>query len=200
MALGVRVPGGSDNLSVTFVIPVNYVQATLDPLFHAKAGEVVEITQVWEALIADESSDGRWGRIEHLATEDAEHVKAIRFCHKAGRTAAQADRCKASKGDIVFTMDADLQDDPEEIPRFLEKMREGFDLESGGIRDDTIRCISTCRAGYSIYFEPLDEYPRRGTFNQPEPVVAYLWIPFRKPIAQTEEPLRPASLSQPPTL
>jgi hypothetical protein len=147
MALRVRVPAGSDNSFVAFVIPVKAEQATLGPLFHAKAGEVVEITQVWEAFIADESSDGRWGTIEQLATEDAEHVKAIRSCHEAGKTAAQA-------------------------------------------------------AGYSIYFEPLDEYPRRGVFNQPEPesVLAHLFIPFRKPVAQTEEAWRPASLSQAPAL
>ena len=99
-------------------------------------------------------------------------------------------------------MGADLQDYPEEIPRFLERMREGFNLETGGIRGDTIRRIRSCRAGYSIYFEPLDEYPRPGVFNQPEPesVLAYLSIPFPKPIAQTEEPLRPASPNQPATL
>ena len=73
-ALRVRVSAGSDNSSVAFVIPVKDEQATLGPLFHAKAGEVVEITQVWEAFIADESSDGRWGTIEQLATEDAEHT------------------------------------------------------------------------------------------------------------------------------
>jgi glycosyltransferase involved in cell wall biosynthesis len=175
MASGVRVVAGSDNSSVTFVIPVKHEQGTLDPLFHAKAGEVVEITKVWEAFIDDGSSDGSWAAIEQRAAEDAEYVKAIRFRHNAGKTAAQADGWKASKGDIVFTMDADLQDDPEEISRFLEKMREGFAVVTGWTRDDTIRRIMSCRAGDSIYFEPLDQHPTTGVFNQPEleSVLAY---------------------------
>jgi glycosyltransferase involved in cell wall biosynthesis len=64
---------------------------------------------------------------QQLAAENTEQVKAIRFRHSGGKAAALAAGWKASRGDIVFTMDADLQDDPEEIPRFLEKMTEGFD-------------------------------------------------------------------------
>jgi glycosyltransferase involved in cell wall biosynthesis len=136
MAYEVSILAGVKNPSVAFVIPVKDEQATLAPLFHGIEEQMAEITELWEVFFIDDgSSDGSWMAIEQLAAENAEHVKAIRFRHNAGKAAALAAGWKASTGDIVFTMDADLQDDPEEIPRFLEKMRDGFDVVTGWKRD-----------------------------------------------------------------
>ena len=135
-ASSVKSAEGADNASVTFVIPVKDEQATLVPLYHAIADEATRITKIWEVIFIDDgSSDGSWTEIKRLAGDDPKHVKAIRFRYNAGKAAALAAGWKASKGEIVFTMDADLQDDPKEIPRFLEKMREGFDVVTGWKRE-----------------------------------------------------------------
>jgi glycosyltransferase involved in cell wall biosynthesis len=122
--------------SLAFVIPVKDEQATLLDLFRGIAVEATKVTDRWEVIFVDDgSADESWSVIRRLAAESFEHVKGIRFRCNAGKAAALAAGWKASSGDIVFTMDADLQDDPEEIPRFIEKMSEGFDVVTGWKRD-----------------------------------------------------------------
>jgi glycosyltransferase involved in cell wall biosynthesis len=112
--------------SLSFVVPVKDEEATLATLFRGIAAQATNLASHWEVIFVDDgSSDGSWRVIRQLAAENEEHVKAIRFRINVGKAEALAAGWKESRGDFVFTMDADLQDDPEEIPRFLEKMR-GF--------------------------------------------------------------------------
>ena len=69
--------------------------------------------------------------VKKLHDEHPAVVRAIRFRRNFGKTPALVAGFSRSRGDIIFTMDGDLQDDPEEIPRFLEKLDEGYDLVSG---------------------------------------------------------------------
>lgn len=82
-------------------------------------------------MINDGSTDGSWEKIESLAKED-EHIRAISFRRNYGKSAALYEGFKAAQGDVVVTMDADLQDDPEEIPELYRMITEdGYDLVSG---------------------------------------------------------------------
>ncbi|MEZ6067789.1 MAG: glycosyltransferase family 2 protein [Planctomycetaceae bacterium] len=81
-------------------------------------------------LIDDGSSDSSWAVIEELARSDP-RVRGIRFRRNFGKAAAQMAGLRTITGDVVMTMDADLQDDPAEIPRFLSKLDEGFDVVNG---------------------------------------------------------------------
>lgn len=82
-------------------------------------------------MINDGSTDGSWKVIEALAKED-EHIRAISFRRNYGKSAALYEGFKAAQGDVVVTMDADLQDDPEEIPELYRMITEdGYDLVSG---------------------------------------------------------------------
>ena len=82
-------------------------------------------------MINDGSTDGSWKEIETLAKED-EHIRAISFRRNYGKSAALFEGFKAAQGDVVVTMDADLQDDPEEIPELYRMiMEENYDLVSG---------------------------------------------------------------------
>jgi hypothetical protein len=118
--------------SLSFVVPVKDEESTLDTLFRGIALQATKLTSYWEVIFVDDgSSDGSWKVIQQLAADDEEHVKAIRFRRNVGKAEALAAGWKECRGDLVFTMDADLQDDPEEIPRFLEKMRDGFDVVTG---------------------------------------------------------------------
>jgi hypothetical protein len=122
--------------SLSFVVPVKDEEATLVTLFRGIAAQATNLTSHWEVIFIDDgSSDGSWKVIRQLAAEDEEHVKAIRFRRNVGNAEALAAGWKECRGDFVFTMDADLQDDPEEIPRFLEKMKDGFDVVTGWKRE-----------------------------------------------------------------
>jgi glycosyltransferase involved in cell wall biosynthesis len=81
-------------------------------------------------LVDDGSTDDSWEQIRQLAAADR-RVRGIRFRRNFGKAAALSAGFAAAKGTIVFTLDADLQDDPAEIPRFLEAMQNNLDVVSG---------------------------------------------------------------------
>ena len=81
-------------------------------------------------FVDDGSTDESWPQIERLAGQDA-RVRGIRFRRNFGKAAALSAGIKASSGEVIITMDADLQDDPKEIPSLLAKMEEGYEVVSG---------------------------------------------------------------------
>lgn len=82
-------------------------------------------------FIDDGSSDGSWNLIQQLTRENS-HVKGIRFVKNFGKSQALHAGFKAAKGKVVITMDADLQDNPEEIPELYDLIKnEGYHLVSG---------------------------------------------------------------------
>jgi glycosyltransferase involved in cell wall biosynthesis len=88
-------------------------------------GEPIEII-----FVDDGSTDGSWNSIRDLAGRDPA-VSGIRFRRNFGKAAALTAGLRVAKGDLILTIDADLQDDPAEIPRMLAKLREGFDVVNG---------------------------------------------------------------------
>lgn len=115
--------------SISVVIPLLNEQETLFELVRridaASDGELREIV-----LIDDGSTDGSWQAIEELA-QTRGSVRALRFRRNFGKAAALAAGFAEATGQIIITMDADLQDDPKEIPRMLAKLKEGYDVVSG---------------------------------------------------------------------
>ncbi len=117
--------------SATFVIPTMDEQDTVGTLVE-KIGEACRgIDLPHDVLFIDDgSTDQTWSRIESLADQH-DHVRGIRFRRNFGKAAALSAGFEQATGDVVFTMDADLQDDPVEIPAFIDKLNEGFDVVSG---------------------------------------------------------------------
>lgn len=114
------------------VIPVFNEEESL-PALHAElvAVAVASGYDLEIIFIDDGSKDGSWQTIERLAKDDS-RVKGIRFRRNFGKAAALSAGFEEARGEFVFTLDADLQDDPQEIPRFLEAMNQnGLDVVSG---------------------------------------------------------------------
>jgi dolichol-phosphate mannosyltransferase len=98
-------------------------------------GELAEVAQQHgydlEIIFVDDGSkDGSWAEIERLAAADP-RVKGIRFRRNFGKAAALSAGFDAARGELIVTLDADLQDDSHEIPRFLEAIEGGLDCVSG---------------------------------------------------------------------
>jgi dolichol-phosphate mannosyltransferase len=114
---------------ISVVIPLLNEQETLFELVRridaSCDGELCEIV-----FIDDGSTDGSWQAIEKLAQARGS-VRALRFRRNFGKAAALAAGFAEATGKIIITMDADLQDDPKEIPRMLAKLGEGYDVVSG---------------------------------------------------------------------
>ena len=116
---------------LSLVIPVYNESESLDEL-HAELVQVIE-DEGYEAeiiFVDDGSSDGSWALIERLAAKDP-RVSGIRFRRNFGKAAGLSAGFAQAKGEFVITLDADLQDDPREIPRFLEMMEKNLDVVSG---------------------------------------------------------------------
>lgn len=116
-------------MKLSFVIPVLNEADSLKQLYH----EIKTNLGTHEAeiiFIDDGSTDASFQIMAELAAND-KSVKVIKFRRNFGKAAALQKGFELATGEVVFTMDADLQDDPIEIPAFLAKLDEGFDLVSG---------------------------------------------------------------------
>jgi glycosyltransferase involved in cell wall biosynthesis len=117
--------------TLSLVIPVYNERESLMAL-HAEIAEVAAkmAERVEIILIDDGSKDGSWEAIRDLATKDG-RVRGIKFRRNFGKAAALEAGFSSAKGSVIITLDADLQDDPHEIPNFLAQLRGGFDVVSG---------------------------------------------------------------------
>ncbi len=116
---------------VSVVIPLLNEESSLR-LLHESIVKVANDNQLlYEVIFVDDgSTDGSWSVVCALAHSDPQ-TRGIRFRRNFGKAAALASGFEAARSDVVITMDADLQDDPQEIPRFLEKLAAGYDVVSG---------------------------------------------------------------------
>ncbi len=119
------------DLQISIVIPLLNEEESLKELFgwikSALQGFSYEVI-----FIDDGSKDGSWSVIQALKKEHPDLVKAIKFRRNYGKSAALNEGFKLASGKVVFTMDADLQDSPDELPKMYEMIvKEGYDLVSG---------------------------------------------------------------------
>lgn len=117
---------------ISVVVPL-YNEVESLPELHAWIKRVMDENQfTYEIMFVDDGSkDGSWGVIEKLAEEFAE-VKGIKFQRNYGKSAALQKGFEAVRGEVVITMDADLQDSPDEIPDLYKMIKEeDFDVVSG---------------------------------------------------------------------
>ncbi len=116
---------------LSFVIPVKDEQESLVPLYERICEQLRDDDTFELIFIDDGSKDGSWNVIRSLVERDPERVRGLKFRRNAGKAAALTAGFRAARGAVIFTLDADLQDDPKEIRRFLAKLFEGYDLVSG---------------------------------------------------------------------
>jgi len=119
-------------MDVSILVPLLNERESL-PVLVGRLNEVLgRMGVAYEVILIDDgSNDGSWAEIAKAAAAD-QRVKGIRFGRNFGKSPALNEGFKAAQGEVVITMDADLQDDPDEIPELLRMIREeDFDLVSG---------------------------------------------------------------------
>jgi glycosyltransferase involved in cell wall biosynthesis len=116
---------------LSICVPV-YNEAENLPLLHAAIVAVVDPEKIaTEILLVDDgSTDGSWPAIEKLVAADP-RVRGLKFKFNCGETAASDAGLRAARGKYVMTMDADLQNDPKDIPKFIEALAKGPDCVCG---------------------------------------------------------------------
>jgi dolichol-phosphate mannosyltransferase len=110
---------------ISVVIPVYNEMDSLLPLYGEIAAAALHHALDLEVVFVDDgSSDGSWKVIKELARQHPK-VRGVRFRRNFGKAAALSAGFRAAHGELILTLDADLQDDPAEIPRFLAAMEKG---------------------------------------------------------------------------
>lgn len=119
-----------DKLSV--IIPVYNEVENLPLLHQALHQSLDDLPECWEVVYVDDgSTDGSVEVLEQLGASDPAHTRVVIFRRNFGQTAAIAAGIDYAGGDVIVLMDADLQNDPADIPMMLEKLCEGYDVVSG---------------------------------------------------------------------
>lgn len=118
----------SNKTQLSIIIPVHNEEENILELYKSLYNILSLVGKTYEIIYVDDgSTDDSFEKIKSI--EDA-RVKVVRFQRNYGKAAALSCGFKKSKGDIVITMDGDLQDDPKEIPRFIEEL-DKYDMVSG---------------------------------------------------------------------
>ena len=116
---------------ISVVVPVHDEEQSVAPLYEELRAALDPLDRHWEAVFVDDgSTDGSLVALTRIHAA-APNVTVVRLRRNFGKAAALAAGFEHAEGDVVVTIDADLQDDPAEIPRLLAKLDEGFDLVSG---------------------------------------------------------------------
>lgn len=116
---------------LSVVVPALNEARTL-PALHARLRDVLErLGRPWELIVVDDgSTDGSFELLRRLRAEDP-RVRVVRLGRNCGQHAAVLAGLGRARGDVVVTLDADLQNPPEEIPRLLARLEEGYELVAG---------------------------------------------------------------------
>ena len=124
----------SNNPSISIIVPVLNEEGSLE-IFYTETSKVLRKYSDWEIIFVDDGSDDESFNIIRGITEKESHVTLIQFFKNFGKADALSEGFNQANGDVVITIDADLQDDPAEIPQLVAKIQEGWDVVSGWKKD-----------------------------------------------------------------
>jgi glycosyltransferase involved in cell wall biosynthesis len=118
-------------LELSIIVPAYNEEDNVRPLYEDLMASVPQLGRPFEVIVVDDgSTDGTFARLAALAAADP-RLRVIKFRRNYGQTPAMAAGIDHAGGRVLVTMDADLQNDPRDIGRLLEKLAEGYDLVVG---------------------------------------------------------------------
>jgi len=118
--------------NLSLIVPVYNEKENIPLLIEAIKKALIPLPYSWEVVLVDDGSqDGSLGVLTQLAEEDPENLRVVSFRRNFGQTAAIAAGLDYARGETIVLLDADMQNDPADIPMMLEKLDEGYDLVSG---------------------------------------------------------------------
>ena len=120
---------------ISVVIPLYNEEESIPHLYEALTDAMEDYGRPYEIIIVDDGSKDRsFAMLRELALQDA-RLKVVRLRRNFGQTAAFSAGFDQARGDVIITMDADLQNDPHDVPLLMAKIDEGYDIVSGWRKD-----------------------------------------------------------------
>lgn len=138
-----------ENPKISFIIPVRCEEGSLEILYEKIVKVMRRLDKTFETVFVDDgSTDNSFSILKALHQRD-KRVKIIKLRGGFGKSIALSAGFEKASGEIIFTMDADLQDDPVEIPKFLDKLNSNYDLVTGWkkVRHDPLSKTIPSRVG-----------------------------------------------------
>ena len=118
-------------MDLSVIVPLFNEEESLEPLYHAIKSVLTTLAFEHELIFVDDGSrDNTFTIASRLAQAD-HRLRVIKFRRNYGQTPAMAAGIEHARGEVLITMDGDLQNDPRDIPVFLEKLKEGYDIVVG---------------------------------------------------------------------
>jgi glycosyltransferase involved in cell wall biosynthesis len=117
---------------LSIVVPLYNEENSLELLVERIVESVTNIGCSYEVIFVDDgSTDGSFAKLQKLYNNYPATIQVIRFNRNFGKSAALNAGISKARGDVIVTMDADLQDDPQAIPEMLQLLKQGWDVVSG---------------------------------------------------------------------
>lgn len=120
-----------DKPQLSFIIPAKNEAESIEVLYKELLEVAKQVGKSYEIIFVDDGSTDDTFKVMQQVEQKDKDVRVIRLRGNFGKSAALQVGFDQAKGEVVFTLDADLQDNPKEIPAFLKKIEEGYDLVSG---------------------------------------------------------------------
>lgn len=145
---------------ISIIVPFYNEEENLEPLYQQIVA-VLDRHYEFEIIFVDDGSTDSSRQKVSVKAEKDQRVKLVTHRKRLGKGAALSTGFKACRGDIIVFMDADLQDDPNDLPRLLQKIEEGYDVVNGWrkIRRDSVAIMTLSRLGNIIIWKRLLHSP-----------------------------------------
>ncbi len=127
----VKKTSGKKAPQLSVVLPVYNEEESIDLQYKAVLDAVKKLNRTYEIIFVNDGSTDKSGDLLKLIAKKDKNVKLVLFRRNFGQTAAMAAGIDHSKGEVIVFMDSDLQNEPEDIGKLLEKIDEGYDVVSG---------------------------------------------------------------------
>ena len=144
-----------NNLEISIVIPFYNEEENIDRMVERVVSELQQVTEHYEIIAVDDGSkDNTYEKLCEIKKKTA-NLRIIKFRRNFGQTQAMQAGIDHARGNIIITMDGDLQNDPADIPALVAKMAEGYEVVSGWRKkrkDNILRCIPSKIANYLLCY------------------------------------------------
>ncbi|MCP4117305.1 MAG: glycosyltransferase family 2 protein [Desulfobacteraceae bacterium] len=123
------------SIYLSIVIPLYNEEESVSDLIDSVLSACCRFDQDYEIILVDDGSEDKTWELIEVAAQSCRHLTGIKLSTNCGQTSAMVAGITYSSGEIIVTMDGDLQNDPNDVPKLLSKIEEGYDIVSGWRRD-----------------------------------------------------------------
>lgn len=143
----------SQNIYLSVVIPIYNEEKNISPLLKNLYSVLEKLNKKWETIAVNDGSTDKSAQILNQEAKKNNQLKVIHFIRNYGQTAAIRAGVEASQGEIIILLDADMQNDPQDIPLLINKVNQGYNIVSGWRKkrkDSLVRTIPSIIANKLI--------------------------------------------------